>query len=255
MSDTNARTERPEGQATWPAAGVGARVEAPPTKEAGPKRVLGSVGFLLDSVRRRRAGRLGLWFVVVALALTGIGLLSYPFITDLWADRIQGDLETQWASTDPGRIDVYRSDGFQTGEPVTRLRIPSLGVNVLVVEGISGNALRAGAGHYPTSSLPGEATGNVGIAGHRTGFGEPFRHLERLSQGDDIWLDTPIGKFRYKVIGGFDGHPNPWITTADDWTVVSNTPEPSLTLTTCDPPGTSLHRLIVRAVLDSVQPA
>ena len=84
---------------------------------------------------------------------------------------------------------------------------------------------------------------------HRTGFGEPFRHLEKLTKGDEVSLQTPFGTFLYKVIGPFDGHGNPWITGPEDWGVVGPTPTASLTLTTCDPPHTSLNRLIVRLVL------
>lgn len=41
------------------------------------------------------------------------------------------------------------------------------------VEGTSASALRAGAGHYPDTSLLCQS-GNVAIAGHRTTYGRPF---------------------------------------------------------------------------------
>jgi len=236
----------------WPLRGVGS-VSIKETKqtEVAPKRVLSSIGFVLDATRRRRSGRLVLWFLVIAMTLGGLGLLLYPVATDIWADRIQNRLEGEFAdraaSPDDARA-AFRADEIGPGEALTRLKIPRLGVNVIVVEGISGNALRAGAGHYPGTPLPCEG-GNVAIAGHRTGFGEPFRHLERLKAGDEITLQTPFGTCTYRVLPPFDGHPNPWVTHAKDWTVVSNTPEASLTLTTCDPPGTSKDRLIVRAQL------
>jgi LPXTG-site transpeptidase (sortase) family protein len=240
----------------WPSAGVGARPVTTPVKEALPKRAGASVWFLLDAGRRRRGGRLALWAAVVALALGGVGLLAYPFATDLWAGRIQTNLERTWTTGDQAaRIRAYQADSFAIGDALSRIRIPKLDVNTLVVEGISGNALRAGTGHYPSSALPGDPTGNVGIAGHRTGFGEPFRHLDRLGPGDDIWLETPVGRYHYQVIPPFDGHDNPWITTAEDWTVITTTAEPMLTLTTCDPPGTSRNRLIVRARLVRTLPA
>jgi LPXTG-site transpeptidase (sortase) family protein len=242
-------------QADWPSAGVGSRAPTATRKEAAPKRAAASLGFLLDATRRRRGGRLFLWFLVGALALSGIGLLAYPVVTDLWADRIQGNLENQFAQHSEAEINAYKTRNVGVGQALTRLRINRLGVAVIVVEGISGNALRAGAGHYEQSALPGDPTGNVAIAGHRTGFGEPFRHLELLRDGDEIELATPVGRFVYKVIGAFDGHQNPWITSSTDWSVISPTPEPSLTLTTCDPPGTSLNRLIVRARLDHILPA
>lgn len=236
-------------QAGWPTAGVGSRQTTATRKEAAPKRALAGVGFLLDATRRRRGGRMFLWFVVASLALSGLGLLLYPVATDLWADKVQGDLQGQFADHSLEEIQAYKTDNVKVGQALTELRIPKLGVEVIVVEGISGNALRAGAGHYPTTALPGDATGNVAIAGHRTGFGEPFRHIDKLRPGDRIELDTPIGRYIYEVVPPFDGHDNPWITHAEDWSVVSTTAEPTLTLTTCDPPGTSLNRLIVRARL------
>jgi sortase (surface protein transpeptidase) len=67
--------------------------------------------------------------------------------------------------------------------------------------------------------------------------------------GDLIVLDTPIGTYTYRVDPPFDGHGNPWITNPHDFSVIQPTPEAALTLTTCDPPHTSLNRMIVRATL------
>lgn len=235
----------------WPVSGVGARATQAPAPEAPARRGLASVGFMLDALRRRRGGRIALWSIVAALALTGVGLLAYPFATDVWASRIQSQLEDDYRQISADdQIDTAAELPRKNGSPLTKLTIPRLGVrNLIVVEGVTGNALRAGAGHYPTSALPGDPTGNVAIAGHRTGFGQPFRHMDRLRMGDKIILETPVGRYTYEVMPPFDGHENPWITHARDWTVVSQTPEPSLTLTTCDPPGTSLNRMIVRARL------
>lgn len=219
--------------------------------EGALRRTVASAGFLLDAARRRRGGRRALWALVATMTLAGVLLLTYPFITNLWASQIQSGLTTEFeeqvaaAAEAPRR---FESRTVAVGGALTRLKIPRLGVDLVVVEGISGNALRAGAGHYPGTALPGEA-GNVAIAGHRTGFGSPFRHVDRLRPGDEIIMETPVGIFRYEVVPAFDGHPNPWITHARDWSVIAPTPERVLTLTTCDPPGTSKNRLIVRARL------
>lgn len=235
------------GSQAWPQAGVGSRTTVMHRPEPAPKRVLASLGFVVDATRRRRSGRFALWAVVVALAGAGVLMLSYPLITDLWANRIQGGLRKQFQQ-------IQASGGFDRndipiGSAVTRLRIPKLGVDVVVVEGWTGNALRAGAGHKPGTPLPGDQIGNVPIAGHRTGFGQPFRHLERLGKGDRIELITPFGTYLYLVEDPFDGHPNPWVTEPDDLTVVQPTGYGALTLITCDPPHTSKARLIVRARL------
>lgn len=223
-----------------------------PRREMLPKRVAASFAFLLGCLPRRRSGRRALTVLTILMAFAGVFLLSYPVITDIWAKSRQGRLNKEFQSKQA--IELYKRKEIKVGGALTRLKIEKMGacatcrVNVIVVEGISGNALRAGAGHYDTTQLPGE-NGNVAIAGHRTGFGEPFRHLDKLRPGDKIVLETPIGTYTYQVIPPFDGHGNPWVTHPRDLTVLEPTLEATLTLTTCDPPHTSKNRLIVRAKL------
>jgi sortase A len=243
----------PQDNESWPQ--TSDRV-APAAKRAGkevlPKRVAGAFSFLLGCVPRRKSGRRALTVLTILMAFAGVFLLSYPVITDFWAKARQNNLKKEFASRN--MIQLYKNREIKVGGALTRLVIPKMGacaschVNVIVVEGISGNALRAGAGHYENTALPGEQ-GNVAIAGHRTGFGEPFRHLDALRPGDLITLQTPIGTYTYQVIPPFDGHGNPWITHSRDLTVLEPTIDAELTLTTCDPPHTSKNRLIVRAKL------
>lgn len=240
----------------WPSSGVAAPPRRPPRREAAPKRALATGRFLLDATRKRRAGRIALWTLVVLLAGSGTFLLAWAPITDVIANRRQGKLQQEFQALSPAQWRTnFNAQKPRDGSALTRLRIPKLGVNVIVVEGITGNALRAGVGHYPGNALPGDQTGNVAFAGHRTGFGEPFRHIDQLRAGDHIELNTPLGRFTYEVVPPFDGHSNPWVTGPSDWSVVAATPEPMLTLTSCDPPGTSRYRLIVRAKLVSSRPA
>jgi sortase A len=228
-----------------------------PKRENLLSRSLGAIGFALDAFRRRRAGRMTLWGLVLVLTLSGTGLLAYPFATSVWASKIQGDLEERFdelqeASKDTGATSFTSRP--KEGKPVTRIIIPKLKVDAIVVEGVTASALRAGAGHMPRSALPGDPTGNVVIAGHRTGFKGYFRHINKLKQGDRIELVTPFGKYTYSTMAPFDGHRNPWVTAPDDLSVTNITPEPSLTLITCDPPGSSKYRLILRARLVKSEP-
>ena len=67
----------------------------------------------------------------------------------------------------------------------------------MFVEGTGTSDLRKGPGHYPATPLPGER-GTVGIAGHRTTYGAPFRHIDRgQARGDRITLTMPYGRFVY----------------------------------------------------------
>mgnify|MGYP000235737260 CR=1 FL=1 len=181
--------------------------------------------------------------LAICLALGGIGLVAYPFATNLWAARIQSNLVKEFAS--PAAAQAFRSGNIAVGDPVTRIEIPKLDVDTMVVEGTSLSALRAGAGHYPETPLPGEM-GNVAIAGHRTTYGRPFNRLDELEIGDKIILETPIGTHTYEVLAA------PSVVLPTDWDLVVNDYPPGgsfLTLTTCHPEGAATHRIVVRAEL------
>ncbi|MGH9182127.1 MAG: sortase, partial [Acidimicrobiales bacterium] len=142
---------------------------------------------LINTLRRSRAARIGLSGLSVILLLSAVGLLGYPFYTNLYQSRVQGRLNRQFASAE--HVERYRSASLKVGDALTRIKIPRIGVDVVVVEGTTASALRAGAGHYVGTPLPGEE-GNVAIAGHRTTYGAPFFNLDQLAAGDDILVTT-----------------------------------------------------------------
>ena len=195
---------------------------------------------VVDALRTRRWARAGLSLLSVALLLGAVGVLGYPLYTNVYQARVQDRLESQLAS--PELQQAYAAGEVAEGDSLTRLQIPAIGVDVVVVEGTSASALRAGAGHYPATALPCEP-GNVGIAGHRTTYGKPFNNLDRLKPGDTIVLTTPVGACTYTVSEA------PFVVAPTDTWVVDPTPEPALTLTTCHPKGSARQRLIVRAAL------
>jgi sortase A len=193
---------------------------------------------LVDLLRTKRWLRVLLSGVSVLLLLGGVALVGYPFATNMWQDRIQTRLEEQIAS--PELQQAYKERKIETGDSLTRIKIPALGLDTVVVEGITPSALRAGAGHYPQTPLPCEG-GNVSIAGHRTTYGRPFGNVDQLKPGDTIELTTPIGGCVYQVSKA------PWVVAPSELSVIDPTAERSLTLTTCHPKGSAAQRLIVRA--------
>jgi len=202
------------------------------------------MGFLLDAVRARPVARMMLSGVSVLLAVVGVGMLAYPFATNLYQGRLQTQLAIEIAK--PEIKQAYQAGEIAIGDPLTRIKIPALDVNTIVVEGTGASALRAGAGHYPNTPLPGEE-GNVAIAGHRTTYGKPFADLDQLKPGDEIVLETPVGKHTYKV------SKEPFVVPNTEWSVISQTPGHTLTLTTCHPKGSAKQRLVVKA--EMVAPA
>lgn len=217
------------------------------------RRPEGRMAFLLDALRTRPAARRSLSTLAILLFLAGAGMFAFPFATDIYAERmLQRPLEDRFG-TDELR-EQYAARSVATGDPLTRIIIPRLGVDAMVVEGTSQAALRAGAGHYPNTPLPGEA-GNVAIAGHRVTYGRPFNRMDELRVGDEIKLETPLAMHTYNVVAhpADAAAPCPngacWVTDPHDWGVVSEMPGSMLTLTTCHPKGSAKQRLILRAQL------
>jgi sortase A len=188
-------------------------------------------------VRLRRA----LVALNLCLALVGAGLVAYPFATDAFATRwVQRHAAA--ALRDPSLAAAYRAGALRVSSPVTRLRLRRLGIDVVVVQGVTADALRAGAGHYPSTPLPGRR-GNVAVAGHRTTYGKPFRHLDEVRPGDRIELATPVGTFVYEVTVG------PFVVAPRDLSVLRQDQRSMLTLTTCNPVHSARERLVVQAML------
>jgi sortase A len=196
---------------------------------------------VLRFLRANPWSRRALSIVSAALLMGAVAMLAYPAATNFMSDRTQSRLDREIAS--PEIEQAYRERRVQDGDALTRIKIPAIGVDTVVVEGTSASALKAGAGHYPNTPLPCEA-GNVAIAGHRTTYGRPFNHLDRLKDGDVVILTTPIGSCTYEVTRA------PFIVSPQDFSVVHNDPAKKLlTLTTCHPKGSARQRLVVQATL------
>lgn len=132
-------------------------------------------------------------------------------------------------------------DGLKPGEAFGRLVAADMELDSVVVKGVTRTDLKKGPGWIPYTDLPGP-TGNVGVSGHRTTYGAPFRWLDRLDPGDTIEFFSPFRRYRYRVRRVFS-------VTPDKTEVVASTDEPTLTLTACHPPYSARLRLIVQADL------
>lgn len=123
------------------------------------------------------------------------------------------------------------------------IRIPKLGVDETMREGIRLTTLDKGPGHWPGSAMPGDV-GNVVVAAHRTSHGGPFRHIDTLIAGDEVVFTTMEGESRYIVTGTQVVEPNAmWI--------VEPTDTPTATLFACHPPGSVAQRIVVNLELAS----
>ncbi len=219
------------------------RGATPPAPDPTGARSGGPLRPVVGLLRRRPLARVALTACWSGLLVGAVATVGYPFWTNLVQSRIQSRLDRELAS--PDLADAYRSGTLEEGDGLTRILIDDIDVDVVVVEGTSSSALRAGAGHYPASPLPCEV-GNVAIAGHRTTYGRPFHNVDLLRPGSRIRLETPIGSCTYSV------RAEPFPIAPTEVGVVANTPDRAmLTLTTCHPKGSARQRLVVQADLVS----
>ncbi len=128
------------------------------------------------------------------------------------------------------------------GAPVALLEIPELGLEKVVVEGTTSGELQHGPGHLRNSPMPGQP-GNAVVAGRRTTFGAPFGDLDRLEEGDEIFITTPQGRFEYEVAGSE-------IVEAGESDTIGPTTDNRLTLVTSHPEYLGKERLSVTAALE-----
>lgn len=136
---------------------------------------------------------------------------------------------------------------LEQGQAFGRLEIPRIDVDGVVVHGTRWGAdLARGPGHYERTTVPGLGK-TVGIAGHRTTFGAPFRHIDDLRAGDAITLEMPYATFRYRV---FEHE----IVDSDDWSVIRNRGFDTIMLSACHPLYSADQRWIVYGRLVEVRP-
>jgi sortase A len=133
-----------------------------------------------------------------------------------------------------------------TGAAIGKIVISKIGASFDVVQGTDTGSLEKGPGHYPTTAFPGLGE-TVAIAGHRTTYLAPFRHIDQLAPGDRIVLTMRYARFTYFV--QYDKIVLPtalWVT--------NNVGYERLVLSACNPLYSAAQRIIVFARLHSVQP-
>jgi len=135
----------------------------------------------------------------------------------------------------------------ETGEAIGRIEAPDMdGLDMVFVEGTDTTSLTKGPGHYPETSMPGEP-GTVGIAGHRTTYLAPFRHIDSMRPGDPITLRMPYGVFTYRV-------QKTAVVDPSEVGVVRAVGYPRLVLSACNPLYSAAERYIVFAKLIAQRP-
>ncbi len=223
---------------------------------------------------KRFRGRLGTAFIVLGLVALAYGAAVYFWrdpVTDLYAryqqHQLAGQLDKEFAQWQAQPAEPTSDGGPQSpaadeatvrraaeqfaatiepGDALGRLVIPRLDIDPVFVNGTEwGRDLSKGPGLYEEAALPGLGKLSA-IAGHRTTFGAPFRHIDELEAGDRIELELPYGTFTYRVV-------EHEIVKNDDWSILEPRSYEALVLSACHPLYSASERWIVYARLTQVE--
>jgi len=175
---------------------------------------------------------------VLSWAFIAIGILLLGYVGGQYWQmyRSQKNLEAEW-QRQSATISVPGHADISAQQMLTRLVIPKIDMDAIVVEGASRKDLSDGPGHMKQTAQPGE-TGNAVITAHRDTF---FRHIYELNKGDQIQVRRSGRTFTYAVTGKR-------IVKPEDISVIKPTNDPQLTLITCYPTyyiGPAPERLVV----------
>jgi sortase A len=209
------------------------------------------------------------------LAVVGVLALTYGFVTWKWGDPVTS-LYTRWkqrelSSTYERIADRYalppaspaqprKTDhgpeiraaakrfraSVEEGQPIGRIEVPRLGLDMVMVNGTDAGTLKTGPGRDPRTFMPGEGE-LVYVAGHRTTYGAPFAHIDRLKQGDRVVLRMPYATAVYRVTSHV-------IVPADDLARLESAGREVVALQACHPRFSASERYIVYARPVSIDP-
>ena len=187
---------------------------------------------------------------VLSWVFIAIGVILLGYVSGQYWQmyRSQKNLEAEW-QRQAATVSVPGHADISAEQMLTRLVIPKIDMDAIVVEGASRRDLSEGPGHMKQTAQPGEA-GNAVITAHRDTF---FRHIYELNKGDQIQVRRSGRTFTYAVTGRR-------IVSPEDISVIKPTNDPQLTLITCYPTyyiGPAPERLVVfsRLVESDGQPA
>jgi sortase A len=212
--------------------------------------------------------------VGTAMAIGGVGLLVWVLVVWRWQDPFTA-LYTTWKQHQLSKSYEHRAAAFpapivkrgaslavtageirkqarryrlssERGQAVGRIRVPRLGLNMVVVDGTDHDSLTKGPGLDRRTYMPGEGQ-LIYIAGHRTTYLAPFAHIERMRSGDLVSLEVPYATFRYRVY-------THRIVRADDLAVLRSSGREIVELQACHPRFFASHRYLVDARLVRIEP-
>jgi sortase A len=132
------------------------------------------------------------------------------------------------------------------GEAIGRIKVPRLGLNMILVNGTGESTLEKGPGRDLRTYMPGQGQ-LVYIAGHRTTYLAPFSHIDSLRPGDRVTLELPYATFIYRIA-------RHRIVPSDDLAVLKSHGREVVILQACHPRFFATHRYLAYAIPVRVEP-
>ncbi len=204
-------------------------------------------------MNRKAAGKAKVYRVVAAvLIVAGLGILGFSGYQRLMVNYRQAQLRSTYEATAGFRhlVEEPPETVIITEWQPMRLIIPAIEVDLLAVgdgDVFDKKLLDQGPTHFQMSDLPSTEGGNVAFAGHRAGRWNFFLDIDKLEEGDEIYLDVGGYRFVYHV---------EWVKVFDkyDWAPIDTTEYPAITLQTCEPKHVTNPdwRLMARGALHEV---
>ena len=209
------------------------------------------------------------------MAVAGVGLLVWVVVVWRWQDPFTA-LYTHWkqhqlarsydhlfaqyrpAPLAQGTISLaatrriiasearlYRQEA-KRGQAIGRIKVPRLGLNMILVNGTDHDSLTKGPGRDLRTYMPGQGQ-LIYIAGHRTTYLAPFAHIEKLRAGDYVILEVPYATFRYRIY-------KHRIVPADDLSVLRSHHREVVELQACHPRFFASQRFIAYGRIVRIEP-
>jgi sortase A len=122
---------------------------------------------------------------------------------------------------------------------IGELVIPALLLSQTIYKGVTLPTLDKGVGYWPGTAMPGHV-GNVVLGGHRVSKKKPFRNIDVLVPGDEIYITTAEGTFVYAVTR------TQIVEPTETW-IINQGETATLTLFACHPPHSTKQRIVVFA--------
>ncbi|HEY2935966.1 MAG TPA: class E sortase [Gaiellaceae bacterium] len=208
------------------------------------------------------------------LTVAGLGTLAWTVTVWRWQDpltavythyeqhRLASRLNREFAAYDEQRVRSHEAVAVERrrlaadaarfrrsatiGQPIGRIIVPRIGLNMVLVNGTDHDTLKKGPGRDPRTFMPGQSR-LVYIAGHRTTYLAPFSHIDRLRRGDRVTIEMPYATFVYRITGHR-------IVPGNDLAVLASHGREALELQACHPRFFATHRYIAYALAVQVIP-